>query len=104
MGRAVLEKLSETSWKHPFKRTRKQFACWISHREVADDCELYNGTKRRLRISFEDKCGLSDEVAWFTITSGREIYCPVAFQDRFLRKVLKHEETYFIVEVLDHKR
>jgi len=97
---AKLIKLSDTSWKQPFTDRRKETHLWSSHSEVADYCNLENGTKRTIRISFEKKFNIVVERE-FQITSSRELYFPMDFQDRIRQIVYDNSDSFFIAEVLD---
>lgn len=97
---ARLEKLSNTKWKQSFRDRQREFRLWSSHTEVAEYCEIEDGTKRYLKIDFEHKFGLSVE-DFFTITSGREIRFSKELQDVAKEIILENPESFFTVEVLD---
>lgn len=99
---AKLEMLSRNSWKHPFTDRRKEMDLWVTHTEVADLCGLKNGTKRRIRIEFEEKFGIREEFN-FQITSHREMYFPKKFQKKIRDIIFKNPESYFIATVIDDK-
>jgi hypothetical protein len=97
---AKLTKLSNTSWEQPFRDRKKEVHLWTSHSEVAESCNLRDGTKRLLQISFEPRFGI-DLVDRFQITSGREISFPRELQEIVRPVVLNNPASSFVVCVLD---
>ena len=97
---AKLEKLSNISWKQPFKDRKKEFHLFGTHKEVSEYCKLEDGTKRRLKIKFEDEFDI-DVVDCFQITSGKEISFPSKFQELIKPIILNNPDSFFIVTVLD---
>jgi len=99
MGKLI--KLSSNSWRHPFTDRKKELPLWNTHAEVADLCNLKDGTKRLLRIKFEDTFDI-DEIGLFQITSGRKISFTKALQDRIRKIIFSNPDSYFTVTVLDY--
>jgi len=97
---AALEKLSDTSWKQLFVDRSKEFCSWQCQIDVADYCKIKDGTKRHLRIKFEDKFKI-DITDYFAISSGREVIFPADIQNKIKPVVLNNRDSFFIVEVLD---
>ncbi|NCB57021.1 MAG: HNH endonuclease [Gammaproteobacteria bacterium] len=97
---AKLEKITSTSWKQPFKDREKEFHLWGTHKEIADHCNLQDGTKRLLNIQFESNHEI-DVTDHFQITSGREISFPKDFQELIKPVIKSNPQSYFIVRVLD---
>lgn len=97
---ARLEIVNSTSWKQPFKDRKREFKLWRAPTEVADYCELIDGTKRLLQIQFEDRHDI-DIIDRFQITSGREVSFPKKLQDLIKPIILKNPESNFVVRVLD---
>lgn len=97
---AALEKLSNTSWKQPFRDRKKELHLWGTHKEVADFCDLIDGEKRLLQITFESRYEI-DVTDWFSITSGREISFTKEFQEFIKPIVFKNPDSFFVVRVAD---
>ena len=97
---ASLEKITSTSWKQPFKDRKKEFHLWGSHTEVANHCNLQDGTKRLLNIQFENAHEI-DITDRFQITSGKEISFPKELQNLIKPIILDNPQSYFIVRVID---
>ena len=97
---ARLEKLSDISWKQPFRDRKKELHLFTTHKDVAEHCNLLDGTKRLLQIKFEDKFNI-DIIDNFQITSGKEISFPVKFQKLIEPIVWNNPNSFFIVTVLD---
>ncbi|MAL97760.1 MAG: restriction endonuclease [Alteromonadaceae bacterium] len=95
-----LIKLSNTSWEQPFRDRKKEVHLWTSQREIAEYCELKDGTKRLLQITFEPRFGI-DLVDYFQVTSGREISFPKELQEIIRPIVLNNPTSSFVVRVLD---
>ncbi|MCF5775525.1 HNH endonuclease [Pseudomonas poae] len=97
---AKLIKLTRTSWQQPFCDRKKEHVLWGSHTEVRENCNLLDGTRRLLQVSFEPRFEL-DVVDYFQITSGREIKFPKALVDMVSPIVLENPESSFVITVLD---
>lgn len=97
---AKLLKISNTSWEQPFRDRKKELHLWNSHNDVADHCNLKDGTKRLLRIKFESRFQI-DVIDQFQITSGREISFPRELRELIRPIVFENPSSYFVVRVLD---
>jgi putative restriction endonuclease len=98
---ARLEKLSNISWKQPFKDRKKEFHLFTAHTDVSNHCQLEDGTKRLLNIKFEDNFNI-DITDNFQITSGREISFPKELQELIKPIILDNPNSFFIITVLDN--
>nr|WP_315155235.1 HNH endonuclease [uncultured Flavobacterium sp.] len=97
---ARLIRLSNISWKQPFKDRKKELHLWNTETEVASFCSLKNETKRLLNIRFEDRFNI-DITQEFQITSLTQIYFPKDLQDKIQKIIFNNPESYFTVTVLD---
>ncbi|MTD67690.1 HNH endonuclease [Flavobacterium sp. LC2016-13] len=97
---ARLIRLSNTSWKQPFKDRKKELHLWNTQTEVAFYCSLKNETKRLLNIKFEDRFNINITQE-FQITSLTQIYFPKDLQDKIQDIIFNNPESYFTVTVLD---
>lgn len=97
---AKLIRISNTSWKQPFKDRKKELHLWNTQTEVASFCKLKNETKRLLNIRFEDRFNI-DITQEFQITSLTQIYFPKDLQDKIQNIIFNNPESYFTVTVLD---
>lgn len=100
---AKLVQLSNTSWEQPFRDRKKEHVLWGSHPAVREHCDLVDGTRRLLQISFDPRFDL-DVVDYFHITSGREIQFPKVLVEMIRPIVLENPESSFIVTVLDAEK
>lgn len=98
---ARLEKLSDTSWKQPFRDRKKELHLFTIPKEVSSYCNLQDGTKRLLNIKFESHFNI-DIIDNFQITSGKEISFPKKFQELIEPIVKEHPESFFIATILDN--
>lgn len=99
---AKLTKISNTSWTQPFQDRKKEFHLWGSQSEVADYCDLKDGTKRLLQITFEPQFEM-DIIDFFQITSGKEISFPRALQELIKPIIVENPSSCFVVTVLDQQ-
>ena len=97
---ARLEIINSTSWKQPFKDRKREFHLWRAPTEVADYCNLVDGTKRLLQVQFESYHDI-DIIDRFQITSGREVSFPKKLQDLIKPIILSNPDSHFVAQVLD---
>ena len=97
---ARLKKLSNISWKQPFRDRKKELHLFTTQKDVSEYCNLQDGTKRLLQIKFEDDFNI-DIIDNFQITSNKAISFPVKFQNLIEPIVSNNPDSFFIVTVLD---
>ena len=98
---AHTEMINKKKWKVLFKDRKKTLLLWPINKDVAEHCNINDGTKRELKIELEAKYGISRE-DYFTITSGLEVFFPKDFRDKIV-DAFSDKKSYLTIEVLSDK-
>jgi putative restriction endonuclease len=95
MANCKLEKISNKSWKHPFKDRITSCELWSSEREVRNYCKLEDAEKRRINIKIENMPDINITDI-FSIASGKQVRFNVELQN-FIEPIIRSDPTLSII-------